>query len=338
VIGRGAIVFAVIAALAVAPPPAGADDDDDLAADSSASPPDYDFSWDAAIEEPNVDYEREMDIGDDYASRIAWGGLGRSTSRQIAERALLAYANAASARPDAPEPHWRASLVLEVILESYSRLPDYRRRLIEEYEAFEKLAPLDPRVDEILFQRAIQHTHLSTDADLEAAVLDYQVLIDRSDPNTNLHNASLWLGNLGETYMMLGRMEEAIDTYHRALDLEIGVSHTFGLAVALDRSGEGAQARQLLASFGEGGIRSFLRSTMGPTPTTFYVPRGEELYYYGMAAEVLGMHALARTCFEGFVTSGAHPVFQPRAEAHIKALAGKKDVQPPDSALPTCGP
>ena len=25
-------------------------------------------------------------------------------------------------------------------------------------------------------------------------------------------------GNLGETYMMLGRMEEAIDTYHRALE------------------------------------------------------------------------------------------------------------------------
>src|SRR5215216_4448039 len=90
---------------------------------------------------------------------------------------------------------------------------DRANDIIAAWDAFEARAPLDPRLsvgafggaygdDEILFDRAILHTHLATKAHLQAAAADYEKILSRFDGDNGA--TSRVLGNLAETYMMLG--------------------------------------------------------------------------------------------------------------------------------------
>ena len=299
-----------------------------LAALVAAQPAVADDTWrslaaTADDERIRLEYERAMNDGDDAVSTAVSASLLSDRLRLI-DRAIASYELAARARPDQAEPHFRAASVIRIFdidcrpmpsPQCPEATPARRARLIEHWDAFERLAPGDPRIaEDVLFERAVNRTKLGTDADLAAARDDYRKLLELR-PDSELSNV---LGNLAETYMMLGDLDRAIETYRRTIATGADLSQEFGMAVALDRDEQGSQARAIIAARGEGGVARFqleLRSGH-----IFFVPPGEELYYLALAAEALGDVSSAIELWDGFIASGAHPQFADRARHNRDVL------------------
>jgi tetratricopeptide (TPR) repeat protein len=195
---------------------------------------------------------------------------------------------------------------------------------INAWNAFEARAPLDPRISDILLRRALLNTKLvnglATDhGRLEAAARDYRAALDRSDGISTTRGDEQMLGNLAETYMMLDRLDDAIDMYQQAVAAGAARTSTvYGLAVALDRDGQGDQAIRRILGQGEEGFDSFEKEFF--RATIFFVPEGESNYYFALANEAFGNDGQALEYWGRYLKSGAHPEFQPRAKEHIEQL------------------
>lgn len=294
------------------------------------------FSWDDAAEgdDPPADsaaraaYELAMVEGDKFA-RLAAAATSTSVRRKRITAAVAAYERATEALPAEPEPHLRAGEVLfglEIDCERAvfsSRCPDrtdpkVMRRVLHHWHAFERKAPLDPRVTDLLFERALLHTKLATEADLRAAVLDYEALLDRVGSDMLGEQRLLSLANLAEALMMTGDLPAAIERYAEAIAIKPNTSFLYGLAVAYDRDEQGAKAREVMRALGETQFESWAIDVAGGN--TFYVPEGEVFYYAALAREALGDAEGAILDWRRYLRSGAHPAYQPRARANLAAL------------------
>lgn len=291
-------------------------------------------------------YQREMREGDEHVAIAATRSGSLMTVREQVQQALQSYRNAAKARPAAAEPYFRIANVLwSFYLQSCdgdvrrgsSRSPladctapdqvnvPIAEHAIAAWDAFEARAPLDPRLSSglgsILFSRAIVHTKLATRPHLEGAARDYEAIIRRSDGRSEI--ASLVWGNLAETYMMLGRLDESVHAYQEALRTGAQISTWYGLAVALDRDGRGDLARKVIVA--QQGRRGYLQFREGVDElNTFFVPHGEVFYYYALAEEALGQIDEALRYWNQYIASGAHPQYHRRAKEHVDALLAKK--------------
>ncbi len=278
------------------------------------------------------EYRRAMAKADSYAIQAAEVKAERSMHVPRRVRAYLAivdnavrfYEKAAKLKPSAGEPHYRAAEVLHThLLERPSTGTTFRdrtdaERTLAHWNAFEKLAPLDPRLLDMLDRRAIVHTRLATEADIANAILDYEAMLSRS-PSVNPR----WLGNMAESYMMVGRIDDAIATYRRALEYSNEPLHGYGLAIALDRDGQGEQARQVMWAYAMGDRMRSLE-----VDSVFFVPEGEVHYYYALGREVMGDLRGAARHYRLFIASGAHPRYQPRARENLKAVQEKLAKKP----------
>jgi tetratricopeptide (TPR) repeat protein len=208
------------------------------------------------------------------------------------------------------------------------------RRIIGHWDAFERLAPLDPRLlpgiwrPGVRFERALLHTKLASEPDLRRAVTDYELLLDhavtaRIDPAVP--------GNLAESYMMLGDLDRAVLTYLRALDGRNEPSLVYGLAVAYDRDGQGGKARELVRALGEDAFARWHQEV--EKGNTFYVPDGEVHYYYAVIYQALGHPRHAERHWRWFLDSGAHPRYQGRAREHLRALQARDRSRDADPLL-----
>jgi hypothetical protein len=121
---------------------------------------------------------------------------------------------------------------------------------------------------------------------------------------------------------MVGRLEEAIETYREALRGASDTSTWYGYAVALDRDESSRQALEIIKSLGRDQRDLFHLQVM--RGTTFFVPEGEKYYYFALADEAFGFDEEAIDNWRRFISSGAHPEFQPRAKAHLDGLTSKK--------------
>lgn len=328
---RAALVAALVAAAAA---PAGAQEQ------WHGAEPGRDASlWAEATETPDEElarrtYDDAMLAGDDHVA-FATSERVMSTRRRMVEKAALAYETASRARPTAAEPHFRAAAVLLAFYIDCARDDaalctrvfdrHAAERVIAHLDRFTAKAPLDPRTDEILFERAVLHTRLATPEHLRAAAVDYEEILRRSrgeartDAITNPRlRLGLVLGNLAETYMMLGDLDQAIETYRASIRQDLDVSRTFGLAVALDRDEQRGEAIRVLRMQGEQALSALADDIA--SQRVFFVPEGEAEYYLALGAEVEGDPVRALEHYEAFVRSGAHPRFQPRAKAHIARL------------------
>lgn len=289
-------------------------------------------------------YQRELREGDDHVLQATVRASSVATIRDQVQRAIDSYRKAAAALPSAGEPYFRIGMVLwSFYLQScdHDRFGSSRSPLadcsapdainapiaeqtIKAWDTFEAKSPLDPRLSgglgSILFSRAIIHTKLATAPHLTAAARDYEAIIQRADGKGE--QPSLVWGNLAETYMMLGRIDDAIHAYKEAIRSGGRLSTWYGLAVALDRDGRGSLARDVMIAQGVAGYRQFREEVAGNH--TFYVPRGEVFYYYALAEESLGLFDEALDHWNKFITSGAHPQYQPRAREHVDALVAKR--------------
>ena len=310
----------------------------------------WDRATDSTADAARDRYETALHDGDELALRANAKVNNVKTINALVDQAIAEYQIAAAARPRDGEPYFRIASVLESFYTDCnaanaagsfgqrapatcigSRLDAARtKQAVEAWDAFESRAPLDPRVADVLFSRAILRTKLVVDAKdakphLEGALKDYTALLDRADGMTMLRLEQVW-GNLAETYMMLGKLDEAIESYQVAIEKGAGSSTHYGKAVALDRDERGAEAlevikRQNITAFDD--FKDDIRNG-----TVFYVPAGEEYYYFGLIYEAFGYYAESIAAWKSFIKSGAHPLYQARAKQHIDALSLKQLTSP----------
>ena len=290
-------------------------------------------------------HDLELQSGDELVQRANAKGLSRSIVASLVDQAVSAYRAAATAHPASAEPYFRIATVIESFfldctgLLAAHRAPtcipnhtDLARALeaVEAWDAFEARAPLDPRLADALFNRAILRTKLVESTQgarvhLEGAMRDYTALLDRADGLTMIRLEQVW-GNLAETYMMLGKIEEAIDAYQVAIDKGGSSATHYGKAVALDRDERGTEALEVIRRQGPRAFRDFEDEYR--IGAVFFVPRGEEFYYFALINEAFGQVNDAIVHWQRFLKSGAHPQFQPRAQAHLDALLKQQKAAP----------
>jgi len=280
-------------------------------------------------------YNHQLDTGDDFFAQASSRQVqSRANIKALVKKAVEAYRLAAEAEPKEAEPYFR---IVDTLYSFYfdcrmSALPTHSplcnaaidtaraEETLTAWDEAEKRAPLDPRFTSVrgegsIFLRALLHTHLATKPHLEAAARDYEKILARSGEGDINESVP---ANLAETYMMLGRVDEAIDMYREAQQHSTQSSTAFGLAVALDRDERGAEAFDLVRAQGMQARVEFHESYM--RGNTFFVPSGEEAYYFALLAEAWGEDEAAIEEWQRYIKSGAHPQFQPRARKHIAAL------------------
>jgi tetratricopeptide (TPR) repeat protein len=306
--------------------------------------------WDHAIESGTPQqaaqdkYDAEMRLGDEHALAASSNSASLKELKNQLQQAVTAYRAAADARPHEGEPYFRIGALLfsvyfdctdrqsrltgSLLCDSTGRTFDrkHAQEVIAAWDAFEQRTPLDPRLsvgafgdNEILFERAILHTKLASKSDLESAAKDYEKILARRDGDDG---ADRVLGNLAETYMMLDRMEEALDTYREALRGASDTGTVYGYAVALDRDEQSRQALDVIKSLGPDQRNAFYLAVA--SGGTFFVPEGEKFYYFALADEAFDFVDEAIDNWNRYIRSGAHPEFQPRAKAHLDELMKHK--------------
>jgi tetratricopeptide (TPR) repeat protein len=319
--------------------------------------------WDRAVQNAD-DRARDEASRDLYDAKLLEGDTATLTatiqSASIANnlesirRAETAYREAARARPREAEPYYRIGTLLNQMYyncdQIYTQLPTcdpsnlgHAEDVITAWDEFERRAPLDPRVSELLLQRAVLHTKLVDGSPgdhrhLEKAAADYQAALDRGDGLSATRGDEQLLGNLAETYMMLNRLDDSIASYYRAIAAGAArVSTVYGLAVALDRDGSGDQAIRQIQGQGAEGLDAFTKECI--RHTVFFVPSGESAYYFALASEATGNYGAALSLWVRYIASGAHAEFQARAREHIEALREKhvhSEPPPPELNPPPC--
>ena len=309
--------------------------------------------WRKAISGPDPGlevYDKELREGDEHVLLANSESNSRSLRKRQVQLALASYRAAATANPKSAEPWFRiADTLSSFYLANCINSPQYgitpspfkdctqvdaidkaiAQQVIEAWNEAEKRAPLDPRFsgnegDSVLFSRAILNTKIGSKQSLEAAAVDYERYLARSDGKGG--NIETSWSNLAETYMMLGRLDDSIEAY-REIGTATNVSTVFGAAVALDRAERGQLALDLIRGQGVNGYRNFKRSV--DLGQTFFVPDGEKFYYFALAEEAFGNIDQAISYWRTYISSGAHPQFQPRAKQHLEVLLKKRGRTPP---------
>jgi tetratricopeptide (TPR) repeat protein len=299
-------------------------------------------------------YDRHLREGDERVLMADSRQISRAEIVRQVNLAITSYKADAAARPTEGEPWFRIATTLSSFylascgeyqspkspLRDCPGLPGkinvpIAEQVVAAWQEFEKRAPLDPRLsppadprlaDSPLFERAILHTKLGTEAHIAEAARLYEIAIRRSS-NADA-SETIW-SNLAETYMMLGRLEDSLEAY-RQIRSTFDVSTKYGVAVVLDRAGRAEKALDLIRSEGREGYERFQQRVA--SGQTFFVPYDETFYYFGLAAEAFGEYSQAVEYFQMFLRSGAHPQFQARAREHVEALSKKRPriVPPPD--------
>jgi tetratricopeptide (TPR) repeat protein len=302
----------------------------------TASRSDHERAADASAQASIEEGDASIVLAADPAARMSTAERLRLGGQAIAayEAALLAAPTSPSLRAEARYRAGAARYALQVECgPALAETPTCRGSRAEAAEvvlahwhAFTELAPLDPRASPLLFERAVLHTRMlalgtaEPERHLRAAAADYQARIDR-EVGTGRDLTST-MGNLAETYMMLGDLEQSITAYEAIGRVGRDASTSYGLAVALDRDGQGARARDLIRSMGFDAFASYRRD-VEVDRKIFYVPEGERFYYFALIEQALGLDASALEDWDRFIASGAYPRFADRARTHRGVVAAR---------------
>jgi len=127
--------------------------------------------------------------------------------------------------------------------------------------------------------------------------------------------------NMGDTYMALGRLEDAIASYRQALALgDTEAMGHFALGVALDRDEQLQAARD---EIGKGIQRDPSLNEMN-SPSIFFVPAEERNYYLGFIQQERGMRALSIAHWRTFIAKQPAGPWTTRARDHLAELGGPR--------------
>lgn len=306
-----------------------------------AGPADAESTWRklGAVGNQERRFRNALDDAEHLAIRAAeqynQGDEGRA--RALALRAADAYEKAAELSPRHPEPHYRAAEILNGFFvdgQDYSPPPHPTMRAIRHWNRFLELAPADPRAEDVLFTRSLAYTKLGGDKNFEKAAADYESILSIIDTaSAEPAQVATIMTNAAEVYMGIGKLDRAIELYTAGLEHNREQVYAYGLAVALDRNGQHVRAREVMANY------RFRIDVMRPQPpqlvTFFFVPRGDEFWYYALGQESNGDLASARNYYKQYLRFQGNSRYADLARRHIQRLddlikrgAGKRK-QPP---------
>lgn len=305
--------------------------------------------WQRAIDGNAIDqktFQDEMALGDEAAAVAHSRSASLSAIKTNLDTAIIHYRAAAKANPKSGEPLFRIGGLLHLfffdcdtgVLMSSMPPPtcsstasvknEKARDIVAAWDEFEGRVPLDPRINEILLQRAILRTklfaHRADTKLLEGAAEDYKAIVERSDGLMKLQMDTV-LGNLAETHMMLGQLDESIEVYLNAVRMGARGSVVYGLAVAMDRGDRDDYPGILIRDLGLDSYQSFQNNLI--EGRVFFVPAGEEHYYLALIEESFGKYDEAIRHWKLYIQSGAQPQFHPRAKEHLDVLLAKKNLR-----------
>jgi tetratricopeptide (TPR) repeat protein len=282
-----------------------------------------------------------MALGDLLALRAAdQVTLGHDPrANQLALRAVEAYERAAKIRPRAAEPHYRAAEVLYGHFIRANRNPPGKptQRAIRHWDEFQRKAPRDPRLADAIFNRSFTLTKIGGEEMYRRAIADYAAELSLIDAATAPpERMATLMTNKAEIHMAVGELEQAIEHYYRAVEYNPQESaYAYGLAVALDRDGQAAKAREVVASH-----KYRHEILFPPQGEVFFVPEGDVYWYQSLGYESLGQYGSAANYMKRYLSAQPNSPYAARARESLKVLerkargekAGKKKAKKGDPA------
>lgn len=267
---------------------------------------------------------RAEDLGDsDFWLRTADPGYGEYTRAMqegllqleearrvrlgsaVLEAAEAAFHRAVSASPERPEG-WLA------LGETLADMPGREPEAISAYETARELDAVPD--DAVAFELGILYSKLGQ---FDRATSEYDRLIGNEAPD---HRRSVALANSAEAAMALGRLDDAIDRYRRAIDLAPGdadarLGAVWGLAIAFDRDEQIAMAQET----GQQARRLDPAASYLSKSGVFFIPEGDIHYYRAFAEELAGRYGPAYSEWKRFLEAMPKSPWAYRARQHMEA-------------------
>jgi len=266
------------------------------------SPPDPDAEaearsdfWDRAVS-PGLDRFRELV---DRARRLI---ESRSPEHLIAAEHLLVEAT--TLLPDRAEGHWLLGVDRELRHQWSGCAASYRR-------VWELEPGYTPR-DGVRVLGSLGHALgvcLARAGDLAEAAQHLERLTRLDDARPEV------LLRLGEVYMAMGRLADAIEVLERAHGLARSYDVEWARAVAYDRARRPADAARAA-----GDAIAADRHWQVASPGIPYAPAGDLYFYLGVATEAKGEPEKALLYFRAYVLAAPSSPWRPRAVEHLDAL------------------
>lgn len=253
----------------------------------------------------------------------------RGGAHELARRAIAEYEEALRDGPSDPELHYRAYLAAELYPADSPGTDDFET-IIRHVDGLRAAEPLDPRDVDVtgalchaLARLAGASQGPEADAFYARAINEYERMFRLIGSRSYEASGDLAVSyaNVAELLMAVGRLDEAVDAYRLATTLparDLPALRWYGLAVALDRLGQGERAREAMVRALE--LDPSLHE-LGDA-RVYFVPDGDVHYYEAFAYEVAGRIDEARSEYGEFlrVASAVRPAYRSRATARMGAL------------------
>lgn len=222
--------------------------------------------------------------------------------------ALRAFEDAALRAPYITESSLFAGLVA-------ARLKQHERA-VGHFERFRAMEPAADSTHDLCFHLAISLSHLQR---WEQTIGEYERCLSLAGPQDR--SRIIYLGNLGETYMAVGRLDEAIKAYEGALTFDQGLLHALlGLGVALERANDPVRGRRALRA----GLLLDPALEEMTSDNVFFIPPGDGYFQLGLMLEELGRIEDARRYYTKFLDFTHAPGGAP---APVESSQGVKTTQ-----------
>jgi len=253
--------------------------------------------------------------------------------QQAARNAVAAYERALALGEDV-DIHYRAYFAARFIDDRKTGIcascRDGFEAVIRHAEAVLRLDPRSAHARELASQARLSLSKLGGlagvgpegDGYLERAIDMYDrwrtLVDDLSDQRHAAADRASSYGNSAELMMALGRLDDAIDWYRRAIEISpTQALHHFGLGVAYDRDGQWVKARAEMRTAFELSGRSL---EILSQPNVFFVPLGDVYYYLALMHDILGNRDVAIDNYKRFITRSPRNRYQDRAREHLEEL------------------
>lgn len=259
----------------------------------------------------------------------------RDLRARFGNEALALLAPLLARAPSDPELHYLAGEAWIAVAEE--RVPAHldaqaAARAHEELDAVGRLDPEGARAEDTAVERGLLYMRQGRFADaldeyrralvLHAVAGPYPVGLGLVEHHGG--TGALIHENMAEALMGLGRLDESIAHYHRALEMSPGDRRLsslplWGLAVALDRDEQLDKAR---AAIKQALARDPQMADLDDRDV-FFVPEGEKLYYQALGYIERDMPEAAESVLQLYLKTNPRPRFLGRARARLADVVSR---------------
>jgi tetratricopeptide (TPR) repeat protein len=251
--------------------------------------------------------------------------------QSAARSAVAAYERALAVAEDA-DVHYRAFFAARFIDDRRGDIcaacRDGFEAIVRHADAVFRIDPRSSAARDLAFDSCLALSKLGgmagaeADGYFERALQMYErfrSLVDDVSDTRGAQSRAISYSNAAELHMALGRLDEAIDYYRRAIETYPSESlHYYGLAVAYDRDGQWRKASSAMKTALE--LSHYVGLNRLRKSDVFFVPQGDVFFYLGLAHEVLGNRDGALDNYNRFLARSPGNRYLDRAREHIREL------------------